>query len=206
MVSTRELGHGDLAEAAQILGRAMCDNPINLCAFGIADAVRRRQALTQFFAPVLRGLYRRGSICGAFYGSSMVGVCGVARPGLCQPAPLEKLSVIPAILPRNSLSAALRINTWTSEWARRDPVEPHWHLGPVAVDPDMQGEGIGSAMLAAFCSHMDTYVSFSYLETDRSENVRFYQKFGFAVSAKASVLGVPTWFMFRPGTSKNPVA
>ena len=37
-----------------------------------------------------------------------------------------------------------------------------------------------------------------YLETDKSENVRFYQKFGFTVVAQAEILGVANWFMSRP--------
>jgi len=54
---------------------------------------------------------------------------------------------------------------------------------------------------------MDAFGSFSYPETDRSENVRFYQKIDVAVSVEASVLGVPTgFFLVRPGNRKNPIA
>jgi len=35
----------------------------------------------------------------------MVGVCGIARPGFCQPTLLEKLSVVPAVVPGNSILA-----------------------------------------------------------------------------------------------------
>ena len=85
------------------------------------------------------------------------------------------------------------------EWARRDLAEPHWHLGPVAVDPQLQGQGVGTAMLTAFCSRMDDLSMLSYLETDKYKNVRFYRRLGFAVVAEAEVLGVPNWFMSRPG-------
>jgi hypothetical protein len=47
--------------------------------------------------------------------------------------------------------------------------------------------------------HMDAYGAVAYLETDRHANVRFYQKFGFTVVAEADVMGVPNWFMSRPG-------
>ena len=59
-------------------------------------------------------------------------------------------------------------------------------------------------MLAAFCKLMDSFCAFSYLETDKSENVRFYQKFGFKVMAEAEVLGVPNWFMCRPKNQEKP--
>jgi hypothetical protein len=55
-------------------------------------------------------------------------------------------------------------------------------------------------MLAYFCGQMDNCAELSYLETDKSENVGFYEKFGFTVVAEAKVLGAPNWFMFRsPG-------
>jgi hypothetical protein len=59
-------------------------------------------------------------------------------------------------------------------------------------------------MLAAFCAHMDYWSAPSYLETDKAENVRFYQKFGFTLVAEAEVLGVPNWFMSRPAVSALP--
>lgn len=195
----RELRRADLEEAAQLLGRGMYNNPANLCAFAISDAERRRRSLARFFGPVLRGLYLRGIVYGAFCREGMVGVCGIARPGFCQPAPLEKLSVIPAVVPCNPIRTGFRISKWADAWARIDPAVPHWHLGPVAVDPPVQRQGVGSAMLAAFCSHMDAYGSCSYLETDRAENIRFCEKFGFTVLVEAKVLGVSTWFMSRPG-------
>src|SRR5215831_2439809 len=118
--SLRELQRAELKEAAQLLGRGMRDNPANVRAFGIRDADRRRRALTRFFVPVLRGLYRRGLILGAFRDGSLVGVCGMARPGLCQPTSLEKLSVIPSVIFGNSVGAPVRVLKWVDEWARRD--------------------------------------------------------------------------------------
>lgn len=75
----------------------------------------------------------------------------------------------------------------------------HWHIGPVAVEPVAQRQGVGIAMLGAVCLHMDAYGSVSYLETDRTENIHFYQSFGFVVLDLSKVLGVSTWYMSRPG-------
>jgi len=195
----RELRRADLEQAVQIVSRSMCDNPANVRAFAILDTERRCRALARFFRPVLRGLHQRGLIYGAYRDSALLGVCGIARPGFCQPALLEKLSVVPSVVFGNPVDTTLRVLHWVGEWARRDPARLHWHLGPVAVDRRVQGQGIGSAMLTAFCAHMDAYGAFSYLETDRLENVRFYEKFGFIVEAEGTVMGVPNWFMSRPG-------
>ena len=128
-----------------------------------------------------------------------MGICGIARPGFCQLAALEKLRVLPAVVLGNPLSTTLRVLNWTTAWAHRDPAEPHWHLGPVAIEPRVQHQGIGTALLTAFCVHMDAYGAVAYLETDKQANVTFYQNFGFVVVAKANVLGEPNWFMSRPG-------
>jgi ribosomal protein S18 acetylase RimI-like enzyme len=197
----RDLGHAELREAARLVGSAMSQNPINIRAFDIRDRERLSRAQTRFFAPVLRGLFRRGLLMGAFRDGTLVGTCGMAPPSRCQPSVLEKLTVVPSVVLGNPLGTTLRVLRWTGEWARRDPTERHWHLGPVAVDSCLQRQGIGSAMLAAFCARMDSCAEFSYLETDKPENVVFYQKFGFLVAAEAEVLGVPNWFMTRRPTA-----
>ena len=196
-LNIRELNADELQDAARLLGRGMRDNPANVRTLGIRDAARRCRALTRFFVPVLHGLYHRGLILGAFRDGSLVGVCGMARPGLCQPTSLEKLTVIPSVVFGNPLAAPMRVLKWAGEWARRDPSEPHWHLGPVAVDLHLQGQGIGRAMLTQFCARVDACGGLSYLETDKLDNVRFYRKFGFTVTAEAEILAVPNWLMSR---------
>jgi hypothetical protein len=36
-----------------------------------------------------------------------------------------------------------------------------------------------------------------YLETDRAENVTFYEKFGFVVQREEELIGTPIWYMWR---------
>ena len=86
-----------------------------------------------------------------------------------------------------------RIGIWQS----------HTGIGPVAVDPRLQGQGIGTALLTTCCSRLNGHSMVSYLETDKYKNVHFYRKFGFDVSAEAEVLGVATWFMSRPGAGST---
>ena len=70
----------------------------------------------------------------------------------------------------------------------------------------MQGHGIGSQMLAVYCEQLDLAGGSGYLETDKIENVRLYERFGFEVRSEAHVLGVPNWFMWRKPTRWSPVA
>ena len=81
--------------------------------------------------------------------------------------------------------------------SKHHPRQPHWHLGPVAVVPERQGQGIGSRLLEHFCSYVDKTGEMAFLETDKLENARLYERFGFSIAAEALSLGVRNWFMWR---------
>jgi hypothetical protein len=61
----RELEPVELNQAAQLLGRGLGDNPVNVRAFGIEDGERRSRALARFFVAVLQGLHQRGLMVAA---------------------------------------------------------------------------------------------------------------------------------------------
>jgi len=192
----RELSRSELPEAAAVLGRGMRDNPLHVAAFGV-DPEHRRKMLTQIFIQLLQQYQPKGAVLGALSNSRLVGVCAMVGPGRCQPSLSERLSLVPAVVSGNSLSSTLMALRWTAAWSRRDHRESHCHLGPVGVDRELQGKGVGTTLLREFCTRMDHRAQLSYLETDKSENVSFYQRFGFTVIADALVIGVRNWFMLR---------
>jgi GNAT superfamily N-acetyltransferase len=132
----------------------------------------------------------------AFDGGTMVGVTGIAPPGTCQATRPQLLKYAWALLPigPRSLVRSARLN---ANWAAVDPKEPHSHLGPLAVDADLRGRGIGSQILARYCQQLDDANLTGYLETDTEAKVRLYQHFGFEVVGERRVVGVPNWFMAR---------
>jgi catechol 2,3-dioxygenase-like lactoylglutathione lyase family enzyme len=119
------------------------------------------------------------------------------EPGHCRPTVTERLRIAPGVLVREGPHVLSSIREWTGAWAKHDPRELHWHLGPVAVDRAARGQGIGGALLMAFVRRMDERRMTAYLETDKPENVTFYEKFGFAVTSDEPVLGVTSWYMTR---------
>lgn len=203
-VEVRELGAGHLADAANVIGRGMRDNPLHVRAFG-GDDDRRETVLARFFLPVLGQYLVKGAVLGAFDQGRLVGVCGMVQPGRCQPTIGEKLRLLPSVI-RVAPRSLIPILSWTREWARRDPGRAHWHLGPVAVDRDRQGRGIGTAMLAEFRRRVDAQGAVAYLETDKATNVTFYERHGFETSGQTSVIGVPNWFMIRTGSARRSSA
>jgi ribosomal protein S18 acetylase RimI-like enzyme len=73
----------------------------------------------------------------------------------------------------------------------------------VAVDAHLQGMGIGSKLMRVFCAQMDAAGEAAYLETDKPENVRFYERFGFEIVGDEQVIGVPNWYMARTAKGKR---
>jgi GNAT superfamily N-acetyltransferase len=56
---------------------------------------------------------------------------------------------------------------------------PHWYLWAVAVDPDRQGKGIGTALIQPGLERADAQRLPCYVETHDEENMPFYLKHGF---------------------------
>ena len=172
----------------------MRDNPNNVAAFG-PDPHRRERCLERLFAGLFGTMGSQQPLC-ALDGEALVGVTGVAPPGSCQPTFGERARIAPSILAAGPRSA-MRVLRWTAAWAQRDPTEPHVHLGPLAVEPRLQGRGIGSRILAEHCSRLDEERQIGYLETDKAENVVLYERFGYRVHGEAEIIGVRNWFMLR---------
>jgi ribosomal protein S18 acetylase RimI-like enzyme len=83
------------------------------------------------------------------------------------------------------------------------PREPHCYLSLIAIHPTQQRRGLGGALLAAWLRDVDAKAMASYLETDRSELVGFYQAAGFAVERKLEAFGAPIWCMSRPAMTQS---
>jgi ribosomal protein S18 acetylase RimI-like enzyme len=196
VITVRELAEADLPAAVGIVARGMRDNPLHISALG-NDADRRTKSLIGMFTVALPLVLSKGVVLGAFDGDTLVGIAGVIAPGRCQPTFSEKLTVTPRIIPAVRADVATRVLRWLDTWARHDPRQPHWHLGPVAVDAHLQRTGIGTLLMNEYCSRIDAAHGIGYLETDKASNVTFYEKFGFETMASAPVLDTPNWFMKR---------
>jgi ribosomal protein S18 acetylase RimI-like enzyme len=193
-IEIRDLRAEEVPEAVGVLARGMRDNPLHVAAYG-DDPERRLRC----HARLMRGLFRVFSaqqpIC-AIRDGTLVGVTGVAPVGTCQPSATQRLRLLPSLVALGPRTAA-RVGSWIASWAKHDPDEAHVHLGPLAVDAHLQGQGIGSLIMHEHCRRLDGAREVGYLETDRSENVRFYERFGFEVIGEDLVIGVPNWFMRR---------
>lgn len=189
-VAIEPIKPGEIKEACALLGHAFITTPETEAVFR-----GRRDRLEALY--VIQLTRQPGDVFVAKDRGQIVGVMKMVEWPRCQISFSQTLLLFPAMLKalRGTLPRAAELG---SIWHEHDPKEPHWHLGPLGVLPDRQGQGIGSQLVEYFCEHVDRLQAAAYLETGKIENVRLYQRFGFSIKAEAPFRGVPMWFMWRP--------
>jgi GNAT superfamily N-acetyltransferase len=193
--AVRELRADERRLAGGLTARAMRDNPTTWALHG-TDALDRL-AYTQ---TIWTAFFHRppGPALGAFYRGCLVGVAGATPPGACIGVALGSRApetVATAEPPPGDLARADYVQ---ATYAVNDLPEPHWHVGPVAVEPGFQGLGVGQALVRELMSRTDDDGRPAWCETDTEPNVRFYRRLGWAPVRQVQVIGIPLWFLHRP--------
>jgi predicted N-acetyltransferase YhbS len=182
----------EIRDSARVLALAFSRRPgLIKMLKGQRDKERRAVAHFEFELK-----YLAGNVVVAKRDNRIVGVIRYVEWPHCQLSPLQLLRFLPAMLAEMK-STALPHAIQGLTWYRLDPKQPHWHIDPIAVLPEMHRQGIGSQLLARFCEQMDEDGGRAYLETDKPEYVRFYERFGFKVRGEADVRARHFWFMWR---------
>jgi GNAT superfamily N-acetyltransferase len=78
-----------------------------------------------------------------------------------------------------------------AEMGRQHPLEPHWYLPLIGVEPVRQGHGIGAALLRPVLEACDATHLPAYLEATSSRSVLLYRRHGFEPVGVIEVGGCP---------------
>ncbi len=178
-----------------MLARAFRDNPLNMAVLG-QDPARRLRANHSAMAELVPTARRVGLVLEARTQGACAGAL-LAAPPLAYPFPPPRLGAWLRAWFSQGPRARRR---WSEVFHHLDalhPDTPHWYVAALGVDPPRQHAGRGTALLAALCARADADGVFCYLETDRPENVPFYESAGFAVAGESQCLGVRIWHMRR---------
>jgi ribosomal protein S18 acetylase RimI-like enzyme len=190
------LDASEIEEALDLTARGMRDNPLTVAIFGDGPE-QRRQRFRRLIGGVARALGQGSNMLVARGADGeILGVCNMMPPGECLPSPSQQLRMLPSLL-SNGPYISGRTMRWLAVWTKRDPAKRHWHLGPLVVDAPLQGMGVGGRLMQVFCAQMNAAREDAYLETDKPENVSFYERFGFEVIGEQKVFGVINYFMLR---------
>ena len=135
-VTLAPASRADLPFAAGVLARGMRDNPGHVALFG-PDPIRRVRALTTMFGALLPTMSPLPSC--AWRAGWIVAVLGMLPPDQSHFFTVSRaLHIGPALFAR-APGAAVRGFVWMRAWERQHIPEPHWHVGPLAVEAALQG-------------------------------------------------------------------
>ncbi len=184
--------------ARTALARAFFD--YNLMVYAAPRASRRAVGVDALYAAILFDCFRYGEV---YVTHKVVGAACWLPPEVSIPS-----------LVRQIRSGMLQLPLWFGlRWFRRlvaydnmarrlhhdHAREPHWYLAAIGVEPEHQGQGVGSALMQPILARADQVGMPSYLETHQETNVRLYQRHGFEICEQAQVPGhpMPIWAMLR---------
>lgn len=159
----------------------------------VPDAGRRESVLAGQFEIIVDHGMRHGLVFGT------VGLTGVA-------VWLPSIEEDPAPPPRDyDARLAAACGEWTDRFAHLDelfaanhPHPDHHHLAFLAVQPDRQGQGVGSALLRHHHAWLDANRMPGYLEAASRIGVRLYGQHGYQAREPFRLPdGTPFWPMWR---------
>jgi len=176
----------DIQKSAEVLSIAMLNNPQHLGVF-LGNDENERLEIEKMFFELFNNL--PGIV---FLAKENEKIIGVMRMKSCIGNVIKEPDIV-----EDESDINWRKSVWFKEWATYDPVEQHWHLGPIGVLPPYREMGVGTKLMQRFCKEVDNCSAKAYLETDLGENVRFYEKFGFKVISRSDIFHVESRYMLR---------
>jgi GNAT superfamily N-acetyltransferase len=200
MTSTvRRATEADVAPMTEQLIRSFADDPVMAHVF--RRQRRRDDGMRAYFSTQMRQDYLQWGGCYTtddHTGSAIWGPAG--KPLQTGLAGIRTLAPVIRYVATN-MATVLRLILLMESM---HPHEPHWYLATLGTDPDMQGKGVGSALLRPVLEHCDAEGLPAYLESSKERNVPFYNRHGFAVVKEVPLPGggPKIWTMWR--TPKEP--
>jgi ribosomal protein S18 acetylase RimI-like enzyme len=106
---------------------------------------------------------------------------------------------IPDILGANAFARLMDVGAPLAALRAADAPEAHWYLPLLGVDEELQGRGIGSALIQPILDRADHDALPCYVETPQPRNVPFYERHGFRVlrEIKHRASGITLWTFRR---------
>lgn len=188
----------EIPALAATLARAFADDPFYV--FLAGDAPERNQRMRDGWSGILR--FGSARLAETYTTDDHAGVAVWVPPGHRGPTFLDSLRIMPAVARLagwHRLRAVTKALSALEDRHRHHVGKPHFYLSALGVEPQRQGEGIGTALLKPVLDRCDLEGTPAYLETATGRNVLLYERLGFDVVEELTLpnTDVHGWLMLR---------
>ena len=195
--NVRKATSTDRSRLTAVMARAFDDDPFANW-FAAQDKRRARRILdfmdTAFQITAQHGFtYTTDDLQGGAYWTP---------PGKNKMGVMDQLRVMPGMVRTATLRRVPTVIAGLNAVEKKHPTEPHFYLLALGVEPDLQGRGLGTALMAPVLQKCDTERIPAYLESSKEKNVPLYERNGFKVTERIDIPngGPPVWLMWRDPT------
>lgn len=197
-MEVRRATRDDVGALAAVLARAFANDPF--FAWLAGNASERGQRMRDGWSAILR--HASADLAATWTTGDLAGAAVWIPPGRPASGLVDTVRLVPGMARMTSWRRLGPVSDVMEDLAtrrRRHAAQPHWYLSALGVEPDRQGEGVGSALLAPVLDEADARRQPAYLETAVGRNVLLYERHGFEVVEE---LVLPTtdihgWLMLR---------
>ena len=199
MTEVRLATSGEIGELAAVLARAFARDPFYTYLAG--DASERQQRMRDGWTGILR--FTSDNLSTTYTTDDHAGVALWHPPGYTGAGFIDSLRLLPSVSRLaggyGRLREVSRAVAALEERRRQHVPMPHYYLSALGVEPDRQGEGIGTALMQPVLERADREQRPCYLETAVARNVLLYERQGFAVVEELTLpaTDVHGWLMRR---------
>lgn len=193
----RSARKADVSALSHTLARAFYDDPVMI--WLIPDRDKRTAHLSRLFATMTR--HHHLAHGGVEVACDDAGIGAAALwdpPDQWQETPAAQLAMTPTFLRVFGLRS-MRGRAIQELMKDVHPEEPHWYLAVIGSDPRVRGAGFGQALMRSRLDRCDAEYCPAYLESTKSENIPYYERFGFTVTREIVLPdgGPSMWAMWR---------
>ena len=190
----RDVAPVDTGEITDLVATAMGDGPV--ARWLTPDAALRRRGAPRYFEILVEHAVRYGEV----YATADPDTGRLAGVALWFPliAPVPPPLDYDRRLREVAGPAYDRAGRLDAELERHHPADPHHYLALLAVHPEDQGHGLGSALLDRHHCRLDEAGIPAYLEANHPRNRDLYLRHGYQVRSVVDLPdGPPVWTMWR---------
>lgn len=206
-----KLTKSDKSLLVSLMSKAFATDPLFLHLFGDFELDRKaRNNVIAFLSFMFdKSFMLNEEVWGFYENENLLGVYIVEKP---QPNKLQNMKggllligrLIPLFFQLSGKTLGL-LNSYMRVTRSAAPPMAHHYLIMIGVKPEVQGKGVGKALLQHLLHtvHTDNNSQGVALDTENVENVSLYRRFGFALNGETQIDKVPVYCMFYQKNSSD---